>query len=460
MRPNALPYVSPGQRLDSPAGAKLVPTGFPAVVDKGLESQLEDKGNYPSDNSIYLYWMNPPTFRSTWSKAAMPGAMDYLTGNCTNPILRGSVACAADDPDGDLAYEALDQLIAEAKAQALSANTRKTHRTGWTSRASWAGARESRLWPRGPSTSRDGWPPCGGRERSPIPWAPTSPRWPASSTPHPGPNPARHHDVSPLLSGLRRRADDDGNSPLQASPLPWAHIRRIADAARMPRPNQLGGRLETSEQAHRRAICDIAMTAVAHDAAPRCSELLAIRWADINPPQHGGCWTVRIRRSKTDQPGRGAYAPISEFTAQAIANVKPAHARPDDRIFNISPSTVTRRLKAASRAPSIDLTNITSHSPRVGMAQDLAAWGINLPGLMLAGRWKTAAMPHHYTQHLDAQNTPAAQYLKIQDQPCPKTAVGTTAKVAPNERRSALWRVFPGQSPEGYCQWLSVCLQP
>ena len=44
------------------------------------------------------------------------------------------------------------------------------------------------------------------------------------------------------------------------------------------------------------------------------------------------------------------------------------------------------RLKAAAEAAGINPTGISSHSTRVGMAQDLTAAGIDLLGLMHAGR--------------------------------------------------------------------------
>lgn len=46
------------------------------------------------------------------------------------------------------------------------------------------------------------------------------------------------------------------------------------------------------------------------------------------------------------------------------------------------------------------------------MAQDLAASGIDMPGLMLAGRWKTAATVARYIRHLAAQHSPVAEYHK------------------------------------------------
>ena len=99
-----------------------------------------------------------------------------------------------------------------------------------------------------------------------------------------------------------------------------------------------------------------------------------------------------------------------------MARIRPADARPEEFVFDISPSTVTRRFKKAAEAAGIDPANITSHSPRVGMAQDLVAFGIDLPTLMLAGRWTTPSAAAGYTKHLAAQHTSVSRYLEIQDQ--------------------------------------------
>ena len=48
------------------------------------------------------------------------------------------------------------------------------------------------------------------------------------------------------------------------------------------------------------------------------------------------------------------------------------------------------------------------------MAQDLVASGVDMPGLMIAGRWKTAATVARYIRHLAAQHSPAAEYLETQ----------------------------------------------
>ena len=52
----------------------------------------------------------------------------------------------------------------------------------------------------------------------------------------------------------------------------------------------------------------------------------------------------------------------------------------------------------------------SGHSGRVGMAQDLAATGVELPALMTAGRWKSAKMPARYTER-DSRSGPGGQVL-------------------------------------------------
>ena len=47
---------------------------------------------------------------------------------------------------------------------------------------------------------------------------------------------------------------------------------------------------------------------------------------------------------------------------------------------------------------------------RVGMAQDLAATGVELPALMTAGRWKSAKMPARHTERQAADRGAVARY--------------------------------------------------
>ena len=54
----------------------------------------------------------------------------------------------------------------------------------------------------------------------------------------------------------------------------------------------------------------------------------------------------------------------------------------------------------------------TGHSGRVGMAQDLAATGVELPALMTAGRWKSSKMPARYTERQAAGRGAVARYYQ------------------------------------------------
>ena len=53
------------------------------------------------------------------------------------------------------------------------------------------------------------------------------------------------------------------------------------------------------------------------------------------------------------------------------------------------------------------------HSTRVGAAQDMLRYGETLPGIMQAGRWKTAEMVGHYTAKQGARQSAA---VRVADQ--------------------------------------------
>ena len=344
-------------------------------------------------------------------------AVNHKTNNPTTKTHSESAALAdaARGADSGPEDRYLDRLTADATADALSANTIKTYRTGWKSWTRWAAQHGVRVFPATPKALKRWLVSLYKEGKKP---STLNTYLAAVSYAHrnrPGPNPARNPNARRLLAKLARQAAAQGDTPKQADPLRKTHVQLIIASAHKPRRNQPCGRLETEEQAHRRAIAEIAMIALAYDALLRCGELLALTWADIEPPDNTGCGTVRIRRSKTDQTGQGAIAPISEFACEALMRLKPDSAEAGDRIFDMSPNTVNRRIKAAAQAAGINPANISSHSLRIGMAQDLAASGIDLPGLLLAGRWNTDRMVARYIQNLTARHTPAAQYLKSQD---------------------------------------------
>ncbi len=92
-----------------------------------------------------------------------------------------------------------------------------------------------------------------------------------------------------------------------------------------------------------------------------------------------------LHRSKTDQEGEGAALYLAPATMQALNAIR--QDAPDGApVFGLSASQIARRIKAAAEAAGLT-GRFSGHSCRVGMAQDLAATGTELPALMQAGRW-------------------------------------------------------------------------
>ena len=96
-------------------------------------------------------------------------------------------------------------------------------------------------------------------------------------------------------------------------------------------------------------------------------------------------------------------------TMRDLAAIRPADVTPGDSVFGISGSQVSRRIAAAARAAGLD-DGFSGHSPRVGMAPDLAASGAGLPELMQAGRWISSGMPALYIRAQSAGRGAVAKY--------------------------------------------------
>jgi len=320
--------------------------------------------------------------------------------------------------------------LADAKAASLAPATHEVYASAWRSWARYAQERNEPCLPAAVETL-EGWLAClsaQGRSPSTIRAYRAAVAWHHRRL---NPNPAHHPDMRDTLAGIARLASLEGHAPRQASPLRQHDIHRIIHTAREPRNNQPGGKPETAEQARRRGDLETAMILIAYDAALRASELLALRWSDIEPSEDSLGARVLIRRSKTDQTAKGAVAPISARTLAAVENIRPADAQPNDRIFPFSYTALNRRIKTAARAAGIDHANITTHSPRIGLAQDLAATGATMPALMLAGRWSTEETAARYIKHLAADHTPLARHHRKPPQtppaPTPASQLSTTA---------------------------------
>lgn len=156
---------------------------------------------------------------------------------------------------------------------------------------------------------------------------------------------------------------------------------------------------------------DAAMIAIASDAMLRASELAALRIDDIACCDDGS-GTVTIRRSKTDQEGKGQVLYLRQSTMERIHAYTGAVG-----IAGASDTPLLRRIAKGGSVQSAGLTTysirrilqtrakaagitgrISGHSLRVGAAQSLVQAGASLVECQIAGRWKSPAMPAHYAR--------------------------------------------------------------
>ena len=206
------------------------------------------------------------------------------------------------------------------------------------------------------------------------------------------PNPAEDEGVRATMRGITRAA---GKAQKQAAGLTAASLAAIRATACVPRTGR-GGLLETSATARSRGLLDIAMTSLMRDGMLRRSEAASLTWGDLLE-QEDGTGRLTVARSKTDQEGEGVVLFVSAVTMEALRAIRPVEVDVGDSLFGLSAEQIGRRISSAAAAAGLG-EGFTGHSARVGMAQDLARSGTELPALMTAGRWQSPTMPARYTR--------------------------------------------------------------
>ena len=136
-----------------------------------------------------------------------------------------------------------------------------------------------------------------------------------------------------------------------------------------------------------------------------------LTWADVEFRDNGSA-LLQLRRSKTDQEAEGVVLYIGTEASQAIRSAQELLDR-NARIFGMTTRHIGNRVRAATEAAGLG-EGFTGHSGRVGMAQDLAENGVELPALMTAGRWKSSKMPARYTERQAADRGAVARYYQEQ----------------------------------------------
>ncbi len=216
-------------------------------------------------------------------------------------------------------------------------------------------------------------------------------------------DPCASPEVKRTLRGATRKA---GMSQKQAEALTVEMLEVIRSTVYNPRPGR-GGRLESRQSAMCRGNLDIALISVMRDAMLRVSEAAGLTWSDIEM-EHDGTGRLLIRRSKTDSEGLGSVAFVSAQTMAALGLIRKGKAD-SESVFGLRPNQISTRIKRAAQDAGLG-DRFSGHSPRVGMARDLARVGIELPSLMTAGRWRSPAMPAHYIRNEVAGRGAVAQF--------------------------------------------------
>jgi integrase len=188
---------------------------------------------------------------------------------------------------------------------------------------------------------------------------------------------------------------------------------------------------------------DQALLLLAYDTGCRRSELVAIEVGHIDGPDGEGAGTLLIPRSKTDREGEGALAYLSPVTMRAIARWRDAGSIERGALFRrvetyfdggirgagegaLHPGTVgiiyKRLIRAAFDKKLLGsmseaelerwVTAVSSHSIRVGVAQDNFAAGEALPAIMQAYRWRDAKTVMRYGAKLAAKSGASARLAK------------------------------------------------
>jgi integrase len=167
---------------------------------------------------------------------------------------------------------------------------------------------------------------------------------------------------------------------------------------------------------------DAALFRIMSDALLRIGEAVAIDCEDITT-EFDGSGRLLLRRSKTDQEGKGASLFLTARTVDAIRKLQKRAGYAAGALFRrmlkgdrMSDARLTvdgAWLAIKASAKQIGIKGVSGHSLRIGTAQELAQRGATLVELQNAGRWSDSQMPAHYTREQAASKGAVARLLGI-----------------------------------------------
>lgn len=205
-------------------------------------------------------------------------------------------------------------------------------------------------------------------------------------------SPRSHRTVRETMKGIRRT---HGSAPVQKAPMLPSHLRLVVAAL----PKTLGG------------ARDRALLLVGFAGAFRRSELVALNIDDLTFTAEG--LAVLLRRSKTDQEGRGRTVGIPYGSSAETCPVRAAKAwlefagfaegplfRSVDQHGNVGGplgvQEVARIVKRAAKAVGLDPASFAGHSLRAGLATSAAKAGRGAHVIMKTTGHRSVAMVQRY----------------------------------------------------------------
>jgi len=154
-----------------------------------------------------------------------------------------------------------------------------------------------------------------------------------------------------------------------------------------------------------------ALLSLGYDLLARRSEITALRGEDVSW-RRDGTLEVILRRSKADQFGRGRIAFTSSRSAELLSDWLEWRGGDIDPVFcaiyrgvainrPLSGSTVKNIIKSSAHAAGYDqwvIDAFSTHSLRVGAAQELLRRGHDSVAIMRAGGWRTPTILARYLE--------------------------------------------------------------
>lgn len=159
-------------------------------------------------------------------------------------------------------------------------------------------------------------------------------------------------------------------------------------------------------------VRDKAILLVAYDSLCRRSELVSLGFDDLTIDDKNGSVKLKLRKSKTDPHGEGKNLYLSSNAQLALREWINKSKISSGKLFRsvtsagkikngLNSSQIGRIYKKIAARSNIDaniIKKISSHSARVGAAQDLMLSGATLPIIMHRGRWSKADTVMRYLE--------------------------------------------------------------